>query len=58
MFLIVFWGLAALAVVLGIVISAEEYLTEKTYSSGSRGLSDGEFATAAKESRNGKKHTT
>ena len=41
-FIFVFWGLAAIAIVLGIVISAEEYLTEKFYSSDSKGGRDGQ----------------
>ncbi len=39
-FITMFWGLAVLAIGLGIVISAEEYLTEKRYSSGSKGDKD------------------
>jgi hypothetical protein len=39
-FIIIFWVLAAVAIVLGIVISADEYLTEKKYSS-SKGEQDG-----------------
>lgn len=39
-FMVVFWGLAVLAVGLGIVISAEEYIAEKFYSSGSKAKGD------------------
>ena len=39
-FITIFWGLAVLAIGLGIVISAEEYLTEKLYGSGSKGDND------------------
>lgn len=41
-FLVIFWGLAVIAIGLGVVISAEEYLTEKLYSSDSKGEQDGE----------------
>ena len=44
-FMIVFWGLAVLAIGLGIVISAEEYITEKIHSSGSKGDANGERHT-------------
>jgi hypothetical protein len=44
-FLVVFWGLAVLAIGLGIVISAEEYITEKFYSSGSTGDPDAKDLT-------------
>ncbi len=39
-FITMFWALAVLAIGLGIVISAEEYLTEKRYGSGSKGDKD------------------
>lgn len=36
-FYTLFWGLAALSVVLGVLISAEEYITEKIHGSDSKG---------------------
>lgn len=41
-FLTIFWGLAVVAIGLGIVISADEYLTEQRYSSGSKGDDHGQ----------------
>ena len=41
-FIVIFWGLAVIAIGLGIVISAEEYITEKKYSSDSKGDDNGE----------------
>lgn len=40
-FIVLFWVLAALAIILGIVISADEYITEKIHSSDSKGANDG-----------------
>lgn len=40
-FMVAFVGSGAIALILGIAISADEYLTEKFYESGSKGDRDG-----------------